>query len=43
MISSEKRSNVSEANVSEENVSEEVQNFQKKSKCFRRIEFLLVN
>jgi hypothetical protein len=35
--------NVSEENVSEENVSEEVQMFQKKSKCFRRIKFLLVD
>jgi hypothetical protein len=37
-----KWSNVSEENVSEENVSEEVQMFQKKSKCFKRIKFLLV-
>jgi hypothetical protein len=29
------------SNLSEENLSEEVQMFQKKSKCFSRIEFLL--
>jgi hypothetical protein len=36
-----KWSNLSEENDSEENVSEELQMFQKNSKSFRRIEFLL--